>query len=90
VFLTGALIYPIIKSQQLKKQFGIIGILFFLTIGNIIFYLGIVGFVEQGMYWSIYSGLYLVIGLIVLMGRRVIPFLVLRRFLWSRTQECNI
>jgi uncharacterized protein involved in response to NO len=76
VFLTGALIYPIIKSQQLKKQFGIIGILFFLTIGNIIFYLGVVGFVEQGMYWSIYGGLYLVIGLIILMGRRVIPFFI--------------
>lgn len=76
VFLTGALIYPMIKSQQLKKQFGIIGILVFLTIGNILFYLGVVGFVEQGMYWSIYGGLYLVIGLIIIMGRRVIPFFI--------------
>ncbi len=76
LFLTNALVYPVVKAQQLKKQFRIIGILVFMTIGNILFYLGVVGFVEQGMYWSIYGGLYLVIGLIIIMGRRVIPFFI--------------
>ena len=76
LFLTNALVYPIVKVQQLKKQFRIILILVFMTIGNILFYLGVVGFIEQGMYWSIYGGLYLVIGLIIIMGRRVIPFFI--------------
>ena len=75
-FLINSLIYPIIKSQQIKKQFGIIGIMIFLIIGNILFYLGVFGLIEQGMYWSIYGGLYLVIGLIIIMGRRVIPFFI--------------
>ncbi len=76
LFLTGAVVYPIVKAKQLKKQFGILGNLIFLMVGNIFFYLGVVGFVEQGMYWSIYGGLYLVIGLIIIMGRRVIPFFI--------------
>ena len=76
LFLTNALVYPIVKVQQFKKQFRIILILAFMTIGNILFYLGVVGFIEQGMYWSIYGGLYLVIGLIIIMGRRVIPFFI--------------
>ncbi len=73
LFLTGAVVYPIVKAKQFKKQFGIIGKLVFLTVGNIFFYLGVIGFVEQGMFLSLYGGLYMIIGLMVLRG-----------FLWSR------
>lgn len=76
LFLAGAVVYPIVKAKQFKKQFGIIGKLVFLTVGNILFYLGVIGFIEQGMFWSIYGGLYMIIGLIMMMGRRVIPFFI--------------
>ncbi len=78
LFILGLIIavaYPIIKVKQ-WKQMGIIAKLVLLAVGNGCFYLGVAGFIEKGIYFSIYGGLFLIIGLMLTMGRRLIPFFV--------------
>lgn len=78
LFMLGLIIavaYPVIKVKQ-WKQMGIMSKLLLLTIGNICFYLGAAGLIENGVHLGIYGGLYLIIGLMLTMGRRLIPFFV--------------
>ncbi len=72
LFLTGAVLYPIIKVKQ-WRQLGVMAKLIFLAGGQLLFLLGVGGYVERGVYWSLYGGLYLVIGLIMTIGARIIP-----------------
>ena len=72
LLLTGAVLFPIIKVKQ-WRQAGVMAKLIFLAGGHVMFFLGIGGYVERGVYWSLYGGLYLVIGLIMTMGARIIP-----------------
>lgn len=83
----------IVQAKQ-WKQLAIIGKLLLLTVFQAIFYLGIFGVIAQGVQWGIYGGLYLVIALILTMGRRVIPFFIeraagfdvqLRQYVWLDT-----
>jgi uncharacterized protein involved in response to NO len=67
--------YPIIKSRQWQQAFILILLVLFL-VANLVFYAGLLGMVENGMRIGLYSGLYLVLGMILLMGRRVIPFFI--------------
>jgi len=64
---------PIIKVRQ-KRQAPVLVIITLLAAANMLFYLGAAGVVEQGVRLGIYSGLYLVLGMVLFMGRRVIPF----------------
>jgi len=66
---------PIIKTRQWEHS-GILFILFLFLISNIIFYAGLLKIIDNGISIGLYSGLYLVVGLIFLMGRRVIPFFI--------------
>lgn len=63
VLLVFAVSYPIIKVKQ-WKQIGILSKLILLMICNILFYLGALNVLDNGVYWGIYGGLYLVIALI--------------------------
>lgn len=63
---------PILRAKQ-WRQLPIFSKLVLIGIGNIVFYAGVLGFLEQGMRWGIYTGFYLVLGLVLTMGRRVIP-----------------
>jgi uncharacterized protein involved in response to NO len=67
--------HPVIKSQN-WKQLGILSKLVLLAIANLCFYSGFAGILEQGVTWGIYGGLYLIIGLILTLGGRVIPFFI--------------
>lgn len=66
---------PVLKARQFK-QVGIISKLLLLLLSNVLFYLGVFGIVEQGIQWGLYSGLYMIIALVFVMGRRVIPFFI--------------
>lgn len=68
------------RIAQVKqwKQLGIILLVLLLTACNIVFYLGAAGLIEHGVAWGIYGGLYIVVALILTMGRRVIPFFIER------------
>lgn len=69
--------YPIIKTRN-WRQLGILSKLLLMAVANGCFYLGYFGILEQGINLGIYGGLYLVIGLILTMGSRVIPFFIER------------
>jgi len=68
-----AIARPIIKVRQ-KRQAPVLLILGLLAVANIVFYLGATGLLSQGARWGVYGGLYLVLGIILFMGSRVIPF----------------
>ena len=64
---------PIVKVRQ-KRQAPVLLILGLLFVANIVFYLGAAGVLNQGARWGVYGGMYLVLGIILFMGSRVIPF----------------
>ncbi len=64
---------PIIKARQ-KRQAMVLLIIALLAVANGAFYLGVAGLVDKGAFLGIHGGLYLVLGMVLFMGRRVIPF----------------
>lgn len=75
VWLCIAVLLPIIKARQ-WMQFSVLSKLILLFATNVLFYLGIAGYVTHGRDWGIYAGLYLLLSLILLMARRVMPFFI--------------
>jgi uncharacterized protein involved in response to NO len=57
-----------------KRQAPVLLILALLTGANLLFYLGAAGWIPQGAHYGVHGGLYLVLGLVLFMGSRVIPF----------------
>lgn len=74
-FLILSTAFPVLKARQ-WMNFTIITKLILILASNIVFYLGVLGILPDGVYWGLYSGLYLVLALIFMMGRRVIPFFI--------------
>ena len=71
-----ALLLPIIRVRQ-WKQLPVVLKVGLLWLANLVFYLGMLNVLPpEAIQWGLYSGLYLVISLIMLMGRRVIPFFI--------------
>ena len=73
VFLIVATAIPIIQAKS-WRQLAILSKLSLLVASNICFYYGLFGVLETGIHIGIYCGFYLIIALILTMGRRVIPF----------------
>lgn len=73
--LLGAVARPILRVKQ-GKQAGIIAKIGLLLVANTLFYLGLLGYWPLGTVLGLYLGFYLVIALILTMGRRVIPFFI--------------
>jgi uncharacterized protein involved in response to NO len=73
--LTIAISLPIVKVRQ-WKQFGILSKLVLLLASNLLFYAGAMNLIDGGVRAGLYSGLYLLIALIFVMGRRVMPFFI--------------
>lgn len=72
-----AISIPIIKAKQ-WRQLAIINKLLLLSIGNFTFYLGFFDLINHGMTYAIYGATLLFISLIMMIGRRVIPFFIER------------
>jgi len=75
LLLVAAMLQPVIRVKQ-WKQLAIISKILLLGLFNGLFYLGALGLLEQGVNWSIYGGLMLLIALVFTMGRRVMPFFI--------------
>ncbi len=75
LFLFISMLQPILQVKQ-WKQIGIISKVLLLGIFNAFFYLGVLGLLDSGVYWGIYGGLFMVIAVIMNMGRRVMPFFI--------------
>lgn len=77
LLLMAAVAHPIIKVRQ-WQQLAILSKLAIVVAANGLFYLGALGYVENGVHLSLYGGLYIIISLILVIGRRVIPFFIER------------
>lgn len=66
---------PVLIVRQ-YKQVGIISKLLLLLLCNVCFYLGIAGVIEDGVRWGLYSAIYIIISLMLLMMRRVMPMFI--------------
>lgn len=75
LIVTVAFSYPVFKVKQ-WKNLAFSGKLLILFIANIVFYLGLLGYLENGVHYGLYIGFYTVLAVIFNMGRRVIPFFI--------------
>ena len=66
------IVKPIVKVRQ-WRQLLVVLVLVSLLLGNLFFYLGLLGIYHSGISIGIYLGFYLIIGMILLIGRRIIP-----------------
>ena len=73
--LSAAIAVPILRTRQ-WHNIAIVGKIVLLLVSNLVFFLGVSGKLEQGVYWGLYSGLYIVIALIFTLSRRVLPFFI--------------
>ena len=72
LMLIYAVAKPIIQAKQ-WRQLGILAKLVLLGVGNAVFFLGAWNIVADGMRLSVVAGVYLIIGLVLTMARRLIP-----------------
>ena len=77
VALVVAITIPLLQAKQ-WKQLGIVTKIVLLGLANACFYLGVLGLLEQGVRWGLYSALYVILSLIFVMARRVVPFFIER------------
>ena len=73
--LVAAAASPIFQVQQ-WKQVGILVKLLLILLANLAFYLGVLGIFPGWETTGLYAGIYLVISLILMIGRRVLPFFI--------------
>ena len=77
LMLIVAIAMPIVKAKQ-WKQLAVVSKVILLWVGNIVFYLGCFGILTSGMQYAINGAVLLFISLILMIGRRVIPFFIER------------
>lgn len=66
---------PVFLSKQ-WNQIGLLVKVVLMGVLNTLCYLGLLGVLEQGMSWGIYGGFFIILAIILTMGRRVIPFFI--------------
>ncbi len=75
LFVTWAFSSPVFKKKQ-WNHLAFSGKLLLLFLANVVFYLGLLGFLKNGIHYGLYAGFYTVLAVIFNMGRRVIPFFI--------------
>jgi uncharacterized protein involved in response to NO len=75
IFLTCTVVFPIIQSKQ-WKQLGILVKIVLLTLGNGLYYSAELGWYAEGAWIANTLALFLMISLILVIGRRVIPMFI--------------
>lgn len=75
--LCAALAAPILR-RRLWAQLPILVFVACLAAANVVFYAGALGWLAGASSWGNSAGLYLTLGLILVMGRRVVPFFIER------------
>jgi uncharacterized protein involved in response to NO len=70
-----AIARPVITTRQ-WRQTGILSKVALLPCANLLFYTGVLGYFPQGVRAGLYTGLYLIVALILVMARRVLPFFI--------------
>jgi len=76
--LVVAIVIPIVRAKQ-WQQMPIVLKIALMGASNALFYAALLGYSPaQTLSWGLYAGLYLILSLIMMMGRRVIPFFIER------------
>ena len=70
-------VMPIVKVKQ-WRQTVIIGVIIIMTLANCLYYAGQVSKIDNGIYLGNYIGFYVIVGLVLMMTGRVIPFFIER------------
>jgi uncharacterized protein involved in response to NO len=70
-------VVPIIKVKQ-WRQTAIIGIILLLTLANVLYYAGQMSLLGNGIFLGNYIGFYVIVGLVLVMTGRVVPFFIER------------
>lgn len=77
ILLILSIAIPIIKSGN-KRNLVIVTKIILILASNIVFYLGVIGYLEDGERIGLYSAIYLILALILTLARRVIPTFIER------------
>lgn len=77
VFASIALTIPIIKAKS-WSNIGILSKIYLMAITHILFYLGLLGILDDGIRWGLYGAFYMILALVFVMARRVVPFFIER------------
>ena len=75
LILTIRISYPVIKGKDREKT-GLAAHLALIAVSNVVFYLGVAGVLPDGQRVGVYSALFLVVSIILLMGRMMIPLFI--------------
>ncbi|MDM8565223.1 NnrS family protein [Candidatus Halobeggiatoa sp. HSG11] len=75
LLLTIAIFWPFFKTQSWGNMI-FVGVMLLFLASNIVFYLGMFDVFSNGIQYGLYAALYLILALILIMGRRVIPFFI--------------
>jgi len=73
--LLAAVACPVIRVRQ-YRQVGILSKVALLLVANLLFYAGMLGLFPQGTRAGLYTGIYMIVALILVMARRVLPFFI--------------
>ncbi|HYQ72966.1 MAG TPA: NnrS family protein [Gammaproteobacteria bacterium] len=73
--LLAAIACPVIRVRQ-YRQIGILSKVALLLLANLLFYAGMLGLLPQGARAGLYTGIYMLLALILVMARRVLPFFI--------------
>ena len=79
-FLTGLLVALSRAFLQVRqqRQAPVIALLGLFIVADVLFWLGAAGWLTDGARLGVYGGLYVALGMVLYMGRRVIPFFTAR------------
>ncbi|HVY54853.1 MAG TPA: NnrS family protein, partial [Thermodesulfobacteriota bacterium] len=69
------ILYPVIAGKD-KEKTGAAAHLALIAVSNVVFYLGVLGVLPDGQRLGVYSALFLVVSMIILMGRMMIPLFI--------------
>lgn len=75
IMFTVRVSFPII-SRKAWNKLGLVGHLAILSASNIVFYLGTFSIIPEGQRLGIYSAIFIVVSMIILMGRNMIPIFI--------------
>ncbi|MDP2751003.1 MAG: NnrS family protein [Rhodocyclaceae bacterium] len=74
--LTWAVVMPLLRAKQWRNLLIFATKLTIMLIANLLFYAGAMGWLEDGARAGLYTGIYILVALILTVGRRVLPFFI--------------
>jgi uncharacterized protein involved in response to NO len=74
-FVALFIILPIAKTKS-WSNIGIVSKILLLALSHLVFYLGLLDILDNGITWGLYGAFYSILALVFVMARRVVPFFI--------------